>query len=296
MDAFPAFYPLAGRKVVIAGTGEAAQARLRLFEGAPCEIVRLEGAAALESAAYGGAILAFIGDEDEDFCREAAFAARKAGVPVNVTDRPALCDFTTPAVIDRGSVVAAVGTGGAAPMLASILRGDIEAQVPEGAGRVAALLHQMKDEVRETFPEMTARRAFLRAAIHGPAAQAAADGDMNAAASLLRNALSGAGAARPGAIWLVDGRGPVDLLSLRALRALGEADAALVDEAADAGIKARIRRDAPRLGATPVGQIIARALNGERIAVVSAAAPEPALVAAARSAGVAAEILPVAGA
>lgn len=294
MDAFPAYYPLAGKKVVVAGTGDGALARLRLLEGSPAEIVRLEGPAAIDPLGYSGASLAFVASDDEAFCAEAAFAARRAGVPVNVTDRPHLCDFTTPAVIDRGAVVAAVGTGGAAPMLASVLRGDIESQLPEGAGRVAALLHQLRDEVREALPDTTRRRAFLREAIHGPAAQAAMDGDMRAAADLVRKALADAGGPRSGALWLLDGRGPVDLLSLRALRALGEADAAAVEADVDAGVQARIRRDAPRLVNVSTGQILARAKSGERIVVVRAGAPEAALGEAATAAGVAVEILPVA--
>src|SRR6185503_16235398 len=104
----------------------------------PATLRRLEGAVALNPASYEGALLAFVGSAEDAFAIAAAAAARAAHVPVNVVDRPALCDFTTPAVIDRGEVVAAIGTGGASPMLATLLRHDIEARVPEGAGRVAA--------------------------------------------------------------------------------------------------------------------------------------------------------------
>ena len=165
MDAFPAFYPLAGRIVAIAGTGEAAEAKVRLFEGSPATLRRLQGAAALSSDSYAGALLAFIASDDDAFAAAAAAAARAAHVPVNVVDRPALCDFTTPAVIDRGEVVAAIGTGGASPMLATLLRHDIEARVPEGAGRVAALFRTMQDEIRRALPDAHRRRAFLRAAL-----------------------------------------------------------------------------------------------------------------------------------
>ncbi len=293
MDAFPAYYVLHGRKVVIAGSGEAAEAKVRLFEGSPAQIVRLDGSAAFAPLAYDGAVLAFVGSDDEAFCAQAAFAARQAGVPVNVVDRPALSDFSTPAVIDRGSVVAAIGTGGASPMLASVLRGEIENQIPEGSGRLAALLHQMREAVRGAFPDMAARRAFLREQIGGPAAQAAMDGDMAAARALLEAALAGSGGARAGCLWLLDGRGPVELLSLRAVRALSEADAAVVENGVDAGIRSRIRRDAPRLTLS-TGEILARALAGSRLAVITAGAPPPALIEAARSAGLKAEVLPVA--
>jgi precorrin-2 dehydrogenase/sirohydrochlorin ferrochelatase len=294
MDAFPAFYALKGRKVVIAGTGDGADAKARLFDGAPAEVVRIDGDVALRADAYEGAILAFVSSEDAEFCAAAAQAARSAGVPVNVVDRPTLSDFSTPAVIDRGGIVAAIGTGGAAPMLASVLRGDIESQIPEGAGRVAALLHQMRETIRNRFPDVVRRRAFLREAMIGPAAQAAMDGDMTRAKDLLARALAEQDGSRQGALWLVDGRGPVDLLSLRAVRALGEVDAVFVEPGVDAGVMTRIRRDAPRLKDTSTGQIIARAIAGERIAVVTNGPPSSALLAAAQSSGLTAQILPVA--
>src|SRR6185312_10195438 len=152
MHAFPAFFPLAGRTVVVAGEGEAADAKARLFEGSPATLKRVAGERALDPATYEGAALAFIASEDDAFAEAAAAAARAAHVPVNVADRPQLCDFTTPAVIDRGEVVAAIGTGGASPMLATLLRQDIETRVPPGAGRVAALFAGLQDEVRKALP------------------------------------------------------------------------------------------------------------------------------------------------
>src|SRR5207253_10282246 len=139
-------------------------AEVRLFDGSPATLVRLAGAQALDARSYAGATLAFVAGQDDAWARGAAEAARAANVPVNVVDRPALCDFTTPAVIDRGEVVAAIGTGGASPMLATLLRHDIETRVPEGAGRGAALFRNLQDEVRQTLPEPHRRRPLLRPA------------------------------------------------------------------------------------------------------------------------------------
>ncbi|HEY2178762.1 MAG TPA: NAD(P)-dependent oxidoreductase, partial [Caulobacteraceae bacterium] len=93
MDAFPAFFPLNGRRVVIAGEGEPAAARARLFAGSPAEVVRVEGQAALGPEAYDGAHLVFIASHDDAFALAAAAAARSSGAPINVFDRPALSDF-----------------------------------------------------------------------------------------------------------------------------------------------------------------------------------------------------------
>jgi precorrin-2 dehydrogenase/sirohydrochlorin ferrochelatase len=294
MDAFPAFFPLSGKVVVIAGAGEPAQAKVRLFEGSPAAIRRLEGADALEPEAYAGAILAFIASPDDAFAKAAAGAARAAGVPVNVVDRPALCDFTTPAVIDRGEVVAAIGTGGASPMLATLLRHDIEAQVPEGAGRVAALFAGLQDEVRRALPEPHRRRAFLRAALTGPAAQAAARGDKAQAVRLLREALS---RDEPGAgrVQFIDARGPADLLTLRAARALAAADVLVCDEGAHADILALTRRDAERTGPQSFEHLAALAAQGLRVARLVTGPAWRSEQAELEGAGIETDVLPIAG-
>ena len=288
MDAFPAFFPLSGRMVVVAGEGEAAQAKLRLLEGSPAQVVRLTGAAAADPAAYAGATLAFVASADEAFATAAAAAARAAHVPVNVVDRPQLCDFTTPAVIDRGEVVAAIGTGGASPMLATLLRHDIEQRVPEGAGRVAALFRRLQDEVRAALPDLPRRRAFLRQALTGPAAAAAQAGDMEAAADLLRQALA-EGVASLGRVAFIDGTGPVDLLSLRAVRALAAADQIAADPGVDAAVLDLARRDAERIAPQAAA---AAAQAGLAVVRIVAGAPTPAELTA--LAAVAVEILPVA--
>ena len=245
MDAFPAFFPLTGRTVVIAGVGEGAEAKARLFAGSPARIIRIEDGRAFDAATYAGATLAFVAHADETWAAAAAAAARAAHVPVNVTDRPALCDFTTPAVIDRGEVVAAIGTGGGSPMLATLLRQDIETRVPQGAGRVAALFRTMQDEVRAALPDLPARRAFLRAALSGPAAEAAMRGDAERAAMLLRDALA-KGDAGGGGVQYLDARGPADLVTLRAVQALAAADVLVCDEGVDPQVLALARRDAER--------------------------------------------------
>ncbi len=298
MDAFPAFFPLAGRLVVIAGEGEGAEAKARLFEGSPAQVIRLTGQEALDAAAYRGASLAFVASSDEAFREGAAQAARAAGVPVNVVDHPRLCDFTTPAVIDRGEVVAAVGTGGAAPMLATLLRQDIEARVPQGAGRVAALLRTNQDKVREALPELERRRAFLRVALTGPAAEAAMAGDADRAQQRFDEALTQAvksGHATGRVSWLA-ASGPAELISLRAVRALAQADVLVVDEGCSPAILDLARRDARRIEGSGVvlDDLAALARQGLSLVRLSPAPPPKADLKALAKAGVAAESLPVA--
>lgn len=295
MDAFPAFFPLAGKKVVIAGSGEAAEAKARLFAGSPAHVLRIDGSEAFLAGTYAGAMLVFVADADENFCRLAAAAARAARCLVNVTDRPALCDFTTPAVIDRGEVVAAVGTGGASPILAAMLRSDIEQQVPEGAGRVAALLRLFQDQVRARFPDLPARRAFLRDALSGPAAEAALAGDMDRAQELFRASLSGSGRIA-GRVQVLSGRGPVDLLTLRASRALAAADVLVPDPGTNPEILSLARRDAERQAPDQTsGEALAElARSGLRVVRILAGPAPLAEVQALAAAGVIVEVLAVA--
>jgi precorrin-2 dehydrogenase/sirohydrochlorin ferrochelatase len=295
VDSFPAYFPLAGRTIVIAGSGEPAEAKARLFEGSPATIVRLQAPEAFSPAAYEVAVLVFVGDADEAFVQAAVKAARAAGALLNVVDRPALCDFNTPAIIDRGQVVAAVGTGGSAPVMATLLRNAIETQLPEGMGRVAALLARLQDEVRRALPVLHERRAFLRAAVRGEAAQAALDGDMARAEALLREALS-KGVTRAGGVQFLAAAGPVDLLSLRAIRALGTADVAVTDPGADPEVVKLARRDVERLAPdeAEADHLAALAREGRQVVWLHARPAAPALLEALRRAGVAVEILPVA--
>jgi precorrin-2 dehydrogenase/sirohydrochlorin ferrochelatase len=292
LDSFPAYFPLTGRKVVIAGSGEAADNKARLFDGSPASLVRVDGHAAFLPGTYAGAVLAFVAGDDEVFLQAAASAARAARVLVNVVDRPAMSDLKTPAVIDRGEVVMAIGTGGASPSLATKLRNDIEVQVPEGTGRVAALLRKYQDEVREALPALHERRAFLRDAVSGEAAQAAMAGDMDRAGQLFLKALA-KGVGREGRVRFVAGKGPADLLTLRAVRALGAADVLIADPGADPEVLTLARRDVHRLdpGEVAPEALVALAQEGKQIVRLVVAPVDPAAIQALATASVAVEVL-----
>jgi precorrin-2 dehydrogenase/sirohydrochlorin ferrochelatase len=191
MDAFPAFVPLKGRRVIVVGEGEMAEGKAVLFQGSPAELVRIpESGVALEPETYAGAALVFIASADEAFAKAAAQAAREGGAMlVNVVDRPALCDFYTPAVVDRGAVVAAVGTTGSGPMLAARLKGEIDRVMPAHVGDLADMLKAIQGEVRARFPDFSERKAFLASLLDGPAGAAALEGDPAEGERIARAAL-----------------------------------------------------------------------------------------------------------
>jgi precorrin-2 dehydrogenase/sirohydrochlorin ferrochelatase len=171
-----------------------------------------------------------------------------------------------------------------------LLRGAVETRIPEGTGRVAALFREYQAEVRNALPDLAQRRGFLRAALTGPAAQAAMAGDMDEARVLFLEALA-KGPAAAGLVQFVAGRGPVDLLTLRAARALAEADILIADEDAAPEVLALARRDAERRAAADPPSLTALAQEGLRVVRVITAAPEAEALKALKAAGVAVEVM-----
>jgi len=268
MDSFPAFFPLAGKRIAVVGAGEQADAKLRLFEGSPAEVVRIPaGREALETAAYAGVLIAFIAAPDEDFGERAAAAARTAGALVNVVDRPHLSDFTMPAIVDRGSVVAGIGTGGASPVLATRLRQELEARWPEGLGRLAELSRRLQAEVRALIPDLTKRRVALRRLLGGPAAEAALAGDLEKAEVLARQELA-ADEPLAGIVRFLVAPPRAELLSLRAQRMLSEADRITFEAGLDPEVTTLARRDAVVSGPEDPATLAAWAAEGLAVLVV----------------------------
>lgn len=239
------FFDLAGRKVVVAGEGLAADRRAELARSAGAQVMRLAATATV--ADFRGATAAFIATGTLEGDTALQRAARAAGVPVNVADRPALCDFILPAIVDRDGVVVAISTGGASPTLASILRGRIEAAVPERIGALAKLARTFRAQANALIPDPARRRGFWRRLVEGPAARLALAGDEAGARRVVLGELDAVRRRMsPVGIAHIVGAGPgdPDLLTLRAAQLLQEADAILHDELVPAAILGRARRDA----------------------------------------------------
>src|SRR5262245_3219365 len=182
---------------------------------------------------------------------EMAERARSARVPVNVVDRPDLSTFIVPAIVDRGDVVVAVGTGGAAPVLARRVRERIEAVVPQHIGKLAALMGRYRTRLSAAIKDMSSRRRFWERVVDGPVGEAVLSGDAEAEASLvaaIENSRHVSEATVPGTVALVGaGPGDPDLLTLRAMHALQDADIIFYDELVTPEILDRARRDAERV-------------------------------------------------
>jgi len=242
---FPVFLDLRGRVALVLGTGEVAARKAALLREAGAEI---RCAATFAPDLLADCAIAIGADAAEPELHALAAACRARGIPVNVVDRPALCTALMPAIIDRAPVTIAISTGGAAPVLARQVRQRIEALLPPGLGRVAALADRAKAMIRRHLPDLAARRRFLDAALSGPAAELAMAGRDAEADRTLEDALRNADAAPPGVVHLVGaGPGAADLLTLRALRLLGEADVIVHDRLGTEEVLALARRDAERI-------------------------------------------------
>ncbi len=193
------------------------------------------------------AVVSATGDaRDEEVSRR----AREAGIPVNVVDRTDLSTFAFPAIVDRGEVVVAIGTNAHAPVLARRLRERIEAMIPARVGDLANADRPHRRRVAEA--KTLSPRLFWQKVVDGPIGAAVLAGRYaRAEAELIRSIDNGGGRdARNdvGTVFLVGaGPGDPDLLTLRALQVLQDADIVFYDELVTEPVLDRVRRDAKRV-------------------------------------------------
>ena len=236
----PLFHQIAGQSVLVLGEGPAAEPKRRLVERAGGVIID-----DLARAIDEGVRLAFIAYEDAGACEVAAINARCAGMLVNVVDRPELCDFTTPSILDRDPLLVAIGTGGASAGLAKHVRLRLERVLPATLGTLAKALEAARPALRARFAEGAERRRAVDAALRegGPLDPFDPTAHEKVAAWVAGDAAARAGQLTELTLTSAD---PEDL-TLRQARLLGEADVLLLDGAVPPAILARARADAARL-------------------------------------------------
>lgn len=267
MKTFPMFIQMAGRKVVIVGGGEQAAQKTRLMLKTQAQIVVHAGQLEDELAALaaqgrithkGGAIaaadfadtaLVFIatGCPGADAALHAV--AKTVAVNVNVVDQPALCDVITPSIVDRDPVVVAIGTEGTAPVLARQIKTQVEQMLEPNLGDLAALAGRLRDSAAMRLgPRL--RRDLWRWVFADAPRRAHARGALRAAAQMIKQAINTGefGEESCGSIALVGaGPGGKDLITLRGVQRLQEADVIYYDATVDAEVLELARRDADRV-------------------------------------------------
>ncbi|MBA3054121.1 MAG: siroheme synthase [Sphingomonadales bacterium] len=238
MDSLPLYHRISGQPVIVLGEGEAAEAKRRLVERAGGRVFT-----AFQSGIDAGARLAFVAHDDAAAAEADAQRLRRAGLLVNVVDRPALCDFTVPSLLERGPVLVAVGTGGVSAGLAKALRLRLEALLPPTLGALAQALGAMRTALKARLPDPGDRRRALDAALGAGGALDPLDG---ASAGRAGEWLAGAAvAAATTAEIVLQSPDPDDLTLLQA-RLLGSADLIASEPGVPEAILLRARADAAR--------------------------------------------------
>jgi uroporphyrin-III C-methyltransferase/precorrin-2 dehydrogenase/sirohydrochlorin ferrochelatase len=268
MNYFPVFFDLTALKVLVVGGGEVALRKVALLErsGARITLVAPEVIPELQERAAGGkmhlrirefapddldgARLVIVATSRRAVNRWIAALSEARGVPVNVVDDREASRFIVPAIIDRDPVLVAISTGGASPVLARRLRERLEAVIPKKIGELALWLRALRHSARRRLASTDERRRFFENIVDGAAARRFIEGDARGAQALAQQLLSRTSTAprAKGEVTLV-GAGPGDpeLLTLKALRALQDADVILHDRLVPEGVLDMARRDAARI-------------------------------------------------
>lgn len=237
IGSLPLFHRIRGTHVVVLGDGEMIEAKRRLVEragGIPCS----------EAEAHH-ARLAFVALEDEREATAAALRLKAKGLLVNVADRPELCDFTLPSILDREPVLVAISTSGASAGLAKHVRLRLERMLPQSLGALATRLAEARNAMRARFPDgRQRRRALDQALAEGGALDPFAEGG----AERVEAWLAGAGPVSQSGLETIQlaSDDPEDL-TIRQARLLGMADTVVHDPQIPAAILDRSRADAVRL-------------------------------------------------
>ncbi|WP_187969721.1 siroheme synthase CysG [Aquibium microcysteis] len=265
LNAFPVFMKVEKRTVVIVGSGDEALAKARLIGQSSAEIRIVADEPEAELAAYAreagmelveqayrpdlidGACLVFAATGEEALDGRVVADAKARGIPANAVDRPHLCDFFTPALVNRAPVAVAIGTEGAGPVLAQMIRARVDRMLSPALGPLASLAASLRDTVERLVPRGNARRAFWSDFFEGAPARAMEIGHIEEAREAAAELMQRRTEARGHVALVGAGPGAEDLITIRAQRLLMQADVILFDALVPEAVVAMGRRDAERI-------------------------------------------------
>jgi uroporphyrin-III C-methyltransferase/precorrin-2 dehydrogenase/sirohydrochlorin ferrochelatase len=268
MKFLPIFYNINGKTCVVVGGGGIAARKVDLLRKAGARVTVISPALGDEmSRFHADGLIEWIdreyrsGDLDEAVLVIAATSDREVNntisgdadamrIPCNVVDNPDQCSFIMPSIINRDPVQIAVSTGGASPVLARLIRTNLESCTPSAYGKLATLVDNYRDSVKKTFTKVEERRKFWESILEGPVAEHIFAGRNEDARALLESLIRQAKADPnySGEVFLVGaGPGDPDLLTFRALRLMQKADVIVYDRLVSEPIMDLVRRDAERI-------------------------------------------------
>jgi uroporphyrin-III C-methyltransferase / precorrin-2 dehydrogenase / sirohydrochlorin ferrochelatase len=265
----PVFLSLDGKRALLAGGNAAAAWKAELLSAAgarvdvyaiePCEeLLQLaadppRGAISINRRDWktediDGAAIAIGAFEDDGSASKFASAARAAGVPVNVIDKPAFCDFSFGAIVNRSPLVIGISTDGAAPVFAQAIRAKLEALLPNGFAAWAAAAARWRNAVKASGLSFVGRRRFWQLFTAQAVTRPDQEPDQRDFDQFIAEVKGLGAAVENGSVTLV-GAGPGDpeLLTLRAVRALQSADVILFDDLVSNDVLDFARREARKM-------------------------------------------------
>ena len=265
MDYLPVFLKIEDTPCLVVGGGKVAARKVRLLARAGANITLVSPAVCDEIDAavkqgtvthikrrfqdkdLDGVVLVITATDDEALNRSVSRLAKQQRIPVNVVDSPDLCSFIMPSIIDRSPVQVAVSTGGASPVLARLLRARLESFIPAAYGRLAKLVDEYRQRVKDRFPDSEHRRYFRESILQGRVAELLFAGQDEKARTALQGAIDDVDThyGETGEVYLVGaGPGDPDLVTFRALRLMQQADVVVYDRLVSKPILELVRRDA----------------------------------------------------
>jgi len=305
MDFLPLFHNLKGRNVLVVGGGEIALRKVRLVQEASAIITivakdfcpdllemdardKEHGCNGLHliTAPYhqdhmqmiSNLALVIAATNDRELNRLVSEHTQSINVLANVVDDPGFSNVIFPSIVDRSPIQIAISSGGDAPVLVRMLRTRLEALIPAGTSKLAALAGSFRERVKARFSNGADRKAFWEEVFSGPIAEQAYANNLDTAERLLEQKLETSTAFKTGEVYLVGGGpGDPDLLTFKALRLMQQADIVLYDRLVSKEVLNLVRRDATRIyvgktaGDHPVSQdninqkLIEYALEGNRV-------------------------------
>ena len=268
MDFLPIFLNVKERHAVVIGGGDVAARKASLLRLAGArvtvqaptigeamtelvnakEVRHIEGR--FEESVLDGAALVIAATDDEAINRRVHAAAVARQLPVNVVDRPELCSFILPSIVDRSPVIIAVSSSGTSPVLSRLLRARLETLIPSSFGRLARLAGEFRERVKQRLVQPMSRRAFWENVLEGRIAELVFSGKEDAARQEMDALLaaSQSKATTVGEVYLIGGGpGDPDLLTFRALRLMQQADVVVYDRLVSPQVLDLVRREALRI-------------------------------------------------
>ncbi|WP_198243523.1 siroheme synthase CysG [methane-oxidizing endosymbiont of Gigantopelta aegis] len=267
MDYFPLFLKLKQKDCLVIGGGEVAARKIDLLRRAEAKITVIAEnfSASVQTLAAKKSVtlikktfadtdldkqfLIVCATNDRPLNQHIATLAKQRGILINVVDNPDLCSFIFPAIIDRSPIIAAVSSGGASPVLARLLRAKIESLIAPGYGKLARLAEKYRSKVKQHFKIPAQRRIFWEQVLQGEIAERVFQGQESQAEQRIQALLN----QQPeqsivGEVYLVGaGPGDPDLLTLRALRLMQQADVVVYDRLVSPKILDMTRRDSEKI-------------------------------------------------